>query len=72
MKKEDKRKKKFRMPYGQICLWSFLAMIITFFLWPSMFYIPFYIFTLSSAMGLFRMVKMSDDRLPWYYGGGLF
>ncbi len=73
MSKENKTtKKRFRMPWGQICLWSAVAVFATFFIDYTLFWIAVAVLAVSFSMAVCQAGDGTDGGLPWYYGGGLF
>lgn len=65
----DNKKKKFRMPYGQISLWSFLIMIVAFFFNPAISLIAFVIGNLFLGFAIGRMVAEDKSNIPIWWGG---
>lgn len=70
--KKEHNKKSFRMPYGQICLWSIVAMAVTFPFSYTLFWVAVIVLIISFSLGICQASDSTDDGLPWFYGGGLF
>lgn len=66
---EKPRDKSPRIPYAKIAKWSFLVMVVSFFLSPAVFFVALLVFAVSFGLGLEDIVKKSDHGLPWWYGG---
>lgn len=66
------KSKKFRMPYGDIAIWSFLMMPFSFFVLdsPIVFWLSFLLFVLAISCWSGRWINESKGcPLPWWYGG---
>ena len=68
-KNNDNKGKRFRMPYGQIAFWSFVIMIIAFFVSPAIFWPSLFTLGISLGLGLGRLVSEDNSSIPIWWGG---
>ena len=65
----NRKKYKVRLSCAKIAKWSFLAMVVSFFFSPVVFFVMLLVFAVSFGLGLEDIIKKSDSVFPWWWGG---